>query len=125
MLSNDAIRKIELKTNGEDKKSKDKKTIRFKIPKKEIKINPCGYNPKNYPYRNGIGVTLYLNTSTRPDLSYAVNNLGRRQCNYSFADWKSLQRLLRYIRDTADQGITYTYTTPNSKRILKYSLMSH
>ena len=52
---------------------------------------------------------LWLNNTTRPDISYAVNCLGRRQANYMFADWQVVQRVLRYVSDTNDLGITYLH----------------
>ena len=115
MLTNEAIHKSKIKSSNTTPKLRDKniknKSRKYTVSKCKTKINPSprNYDPRQYPYRNGIGVTLFLNYFTRPDISYAVNNLGRRQCTYSYADWKALQRLMRYIKDTANLGITYTY----------------
>ena len=110
LITNDALHKS--KANKPNKnQNKVKNPQKRVLPKPKVKFNPAprDYNPKKYPYRNGIGVTLFLNYFTRPDISYAVNNLGRRQCTYSYADWKELQRLMRYIQDTAHLGLTYKY----------------
>ena len=124
MLTNDAVVKSKIKTKNISKskhknanKNKVITNIKTKIPlsKQDLKQyrdipNPPGFNQRNYPYRNAIGALLYLNNSTRPDISFAVNRLGRRQCNYGYSDWLEIQRVLRYIRDTSNLGLTYTYS---------------
>ena len=117
-MTKEAIHKSKPKSLSTSQKGKNKdkknKQPKYTVPKRKTKmdLSPRNYDPRNYPYRNGIGVTLFLNHFTCPNISYAVNNLGRRQCTYSYADRKALQRLMRYIKETAHLGITYTYN-PN------------
>lgn len=65
-------------------------------------------NQKHIPYREAIGSLLYLASGTRPDLSYVVNTLSRKQNNYTNADWVKVKRVLRYLRGTENLGLKYT-----------------
>lgn len=58
------------------------------------------------PYREAIGSLLYLSGTTRPDISFAVNYLARRQTSPTEADWKDVKRVLRYLKATPNLGIT-------------------
>lgn len=84
MLTNDAERKQELKENT------DKYFNRIKVP-----------------YRQAIGSLLYLANCTRPDITYAVNVLSRRQENFDEQDWISVKRILRYLKGTIAYGIRF------------------
>ena len=59
-------------------------------------------------YQSAIGSLMYLSVSTRPDISYAVNNLARFSSNPQEEHWTALKRLLRYLRGTQKHGILYT-----------------
>ncbi|KAL7278428.1 hypothetical protein ACG7TL_007425 [Trametes sanguinea] len=59
------------------------------------------------PYREALGAIMYLAVATRPDLSHPVQLLSRFMGNPSYAQWKGLKRVLRYIKGTLDYGITY------------------
>jgi hypothetical protein len=58
-------------------------------------------------YSRIIGSLMYLMTCTRPDLAYAVSRLSRYTSNPSSEHWKSMTRVLRYIRYTRDYGLHY------------------
>ncbi|XP_076896146.1 uncharacterized protein LOC143549014 [Bidens hawaiensis] len=58
-------------------------------------------------YSRIIGSLMYLMTCTRPDLAYAVSRLSKYTSNPSEEHWKSITRLLRYLRYTRDYGIHY------------------
>ena len=58
-------------------------------------------------YRSLVGALLYLAGASRPDISYAVNCLARYSANPGKAHWDALVHLLRYLRGTAELGITY------------------
>ena len=59
-------------------------------------------------YQSAIGSLMYLSVSTRPNISYAVNNLARFSSNPQEEHWTALKRLLRYLRGTQKHGILYT-----------------
>lgn len=55
-------------------------------------------------YRSLIGGLQYL-TNTRPDLSYAVNQLSQAMSTPTTLDWLKAKRVLRYLKGTADLGL--------------------
>ncbi|KAJ9543763.1 hypothetical protein OSB04_023470 [Centaurea solstitialis] len=58
-------------------------------------------------YSRIIGSLMYLMSCTRPDLAYAVSRLSRYTSNPSVEHWKSITRLLRYLRYTREYGLHY------------------
>ena len=60
-----------------------------------------------YPYRNALGAILYANTSSRPDISFAVSSLAGHNSNPKKMHWLAIIDLLKYISDTQDLCITY------------------
>ncbi|XP_073979926.1 uncharacterized protein [Rhodnius prolixus] len=59
------------------------------------------------PYRELIGALTYLVLATRPDISYSVSRLGQFNNCYTKEHWVAAKRVLRYLKGTADVGITY------------------
>jgi hypothetical protein len=57
-------------------------------------------------YQKAVGSLIYLNTCTRPDISFAVSSLARKMSNPSYQDWHAVKRLLRYLKGTKDYGIS-------------------
>ena len=62
----------------------------------------------SFPYRQVVGSLLYLTCATRPDIAFAVQQLGRHVNNFRQEHWKAAKRVLRYLKGTSDFGITYT-----------------
>ncbi|XP_044765422.1 secreted RxLR effector protein 161-like [Coccinella septempunctata] len=62
---------------------------------------------KTHPYRQAIGSLLYLSNGTRPDITYAVNVLSRKQVNFDLNDWVQVKRVFRYLKGTLDYGLKY------------------
>jgi hypothetical protein len=58
-------------------------------------------------FRTLIAKLIYLQTTTRPDLCYAVSTLAQYQKEPRQSDWKALERILRYLRFTVDLGNTF------------------
>ncbi|XP_022014422.1 uncharacterized mitochondrial protein AtMg00810-like [Helianthus annuus] len=56
-------------------------------------------------YRSLAGALQYL-TFTRPDISYAVQQICIHMHNPSSAHWNALKRIIRYIRGTSTYGLT-------------------
>ena len=64
-------------------------------------------NTPKIPFREAIGSLLYLAGGTRPDISFAVNILSRRQTCPTYEDWEDVKRIFRYIRGTSKMGLTF------------------
>jgi hypothetical protein len=60
-----------------------------KLIKKERQSN----EEVKLPYRELLGILTYLNTTTRPDISFAVSHLGQFNC-YGEEHWTAVKRVL-------------------------------
>ena len=60
-----------------------------------------------HDYRSLVGSIAYLSLSTRPDLAFRAHLLSRFLSNPGFAHWQAAKHVLRYLRGTADVGITF------------------
>ncbi|GJV61904.1 retrovirus-related pol polyprotein from transposon TNT 1-94 [Tanacetum coccineum] len=69
-------------------------------------------------YRSLVGALQYL-TITRPDLSYAVNQASQFLHAPTTAHFRSVKRILRYVKGTLAFGLTFR--RPHSISILGYS----
>jgi hypothetical protein len=81
---------------------------------------PTPYDPsvilrKNYRisrdqlrYSQIIGSLIYLASTTRLDISFAVSKLSRFVSNLGDAHWSALDRVLRYLKGTMSYGIHFT-----------------
>nr|GEU68514.1 retrotransposon protein, putative, Ty1-copia subclass [Tanacetum cinerariifolium] len=58
-------------------------------------------------YSRAIGCMMYVLTSTRSDIAYAVSRLSRFTSNPSRQHWKAITRLFKYFRGTKDYGLSY------------------
>ncbi|POM77221.1 Integrase catalytic core protein [Phytophthora palmivora] len=72
----------------------------------------------SFPYREAIGMLMYLATSTRPDLAFALGQLSRFVANPSSKHIGTLKRVLRYLAGTLDYGIKYEKKKNNSKELV-------
>ena len=64
-------------------------------------------------YRSVVGVLQYL-TITRPELSFAVNQVCQFMQTPREAHWKAVKRILRYIAGTIDFGLHIRRQQPSS-----------
>ena len=71
-----------------------------------------------FPYANILGGIRYLVTCTRPDICFAANFLSRYMQAPSPIHTQHLKRLLRYLQETKDFGITYSASQPLPKPYL-------
>ncbi|XP_028089582.1 uncharacterized protein LOC114289934 [Camellia sinensis] len=58
-------------------------------------------------YRSIVGALQYL-TITRPDISFAVNHACQTMHSPTEADFASVKHLLRYLKGTLHQGLSFT-----------------
>ncbi len=63
------------------------------------------------PYLQAIGTLLYLATSTRPDISFAVGMLARYNSDPGTKHWNAVVRVLRYLKATKTVGLTMKRNT--------------
>lgn len=61
----------------------------------------------NQSYRKLLGSLMYIMLSVRPDICYLVGCMGRFQQNPGEAHWKSLKRVLRYLKGTKKTKLVY------------------
>jgi hypothetical protein len=59
------------------------------------------------PYRQAVGMLLYLSQATRPDIAYAVNYLCKFAAGFDDTHWLAVKRLLRYLQGTKSDTIRY------------------
>lgn len=59
------------------------------------------------PYKQAVGALLYLARVTRPDISYAVNQVAAHASDPSKEHWNAVKNILRYVETTKDIGLTY------------------
>jgi hypothetical protein len=59
------------------------------------------------PYLSVVGALMYLANSTRPDIAFAVNLLGRHSAKPTKRHWVGVKIVLRYLNDTRDLGLFY------------------
>jgi hypothetical protein len=62
----------------------------------------------NLPYREIVGAVNYLNTCTRPDLCYSVNQLARFFSSYTTEHHKQAMHLLGYLKRFPAQGLAFS-----------------
>ncbi|XP_048445143.1 uncharacterized mitochondrial protein AtMg00810-like [Pyrus x bretschneideri] len=74
-------------------------------------------HPDPYTYRSVVGALQYL-TITRPDLSYAVNQVCQFMHAPTTTHWMAVKRILRYVKSTYAQGLLYK---PGSMQLSAFS----
>ena len=75
------------------------------------------------PYRNAIGILLYIALGTRPDIMFAVTKLSQFCANPGSTHWSAVKYLIRYLIGTREWGIQYTKS--GSTSLLGYSDADH
>ncbi|CAL0323017.1 unnamed protein product [Lupinus luteus] len=79
---------------------------------KNTHLAKCDSEPFSDPalYRQIVGRLLYL-TNTRPDLSFAIQQLSQFMAAPTVNHYKAMTRVLRYIKGTPGQGLYYPTTS--------------
>ena len=72
------------------------------------------------PYLEALGLVLYVATSTRPDISYAVSELAKFASNPGKPHWEGLKQVIRYLNGTSEYGICYGTNANSSIEPLGY-----
>ena len=68
-----------------------------------------------------VGSVLYLAMISRPDIAFAVQNLGRHMQRVGPEHWVAAKRLLRYLGGTRDLGLQFNGSAPNVINLVGYS----
>ncbi|CAB1116481.1 unnamed protein product [Ectocarpus sp. CCAP 1310/34] len=76
--------------------------------------SPIGKRPKRddesggeWPVREAIGSMMWVSTFSRPDISFAVRAVARHAHAPAERHWKAIVKILAYLKETRDLGITY------------------
>ena len=62
----------------------------------------------DYPYQQILGSLMYMSTSTRPDITFAISFLSRRMKNPQKCDELMLSSVLKYLEETGNLQLNYT-----------------
>ncbi|XP_074265764.1 secreted RxLR effector protein 161-like [Silene latifolia] len=82
---------------------KGDKFSKMQCPRNELERKEM----ERIPYASVVGSLNYVQTCTRPDISFAVGMLGRYQSNPGMDHWKAAKKVLRYLQDTKQLMLTY------------------
>lgn len=80
-----------------------------------------GETMEKRPYQQLIGSLLYLENTTRPDISYAVSYLLRFMSNPTTNMWTSAKYVLRYLKGTSGYGLRYPKDEKSGNELLGFS----
>lgn len=69
---------------------------------------------KQLEYQKTIGSLMYAMVCTRPDLAYAVGKLSQFTHDPAVRHRTALDRVLKYLKGTADLALTYDHSSSNS-----------
>jgi hypothetical protein len=71
------------------------------------KVEQPEFSKDEFDYLSVLGSVLHINMLTRPDISFAVNNLSRHASCPGKRHRDTLVRVVRYLFDTRELGVTY------------------
>jgi hypothetical protein len=71
---------------------------------------------KEIPYQSAVGALLYLSTTTRLDIAYAVSKVARFNQNPGVQHWISVKRIICYLAGTKEYGIHFSPSSNKRKR---------
>ncbi|GMF40254.1 unnamed protein product [Phytophthora fragariaefolia] len=78
-----------------------------------------GDKEPSLPYREAVGVLMYLTTSTRPDLAFPVGYLSRFVQHPNMTHDGALKRILRYLAATRNDGIVFKHQRSKAEQLLR------
>lgn len=64
---------------------------------------------------------MFLASTTRPDIAFAVNVVSRFQINPGQIHWNAVKRIFRYLKGTAAYGIEYSPVTNHGCDLIGFS----
>ena len=63
-----------------------------------------------WKYSSIVGMLLYLSTNTRPDITFAVSQVGRFNKEPRVSHAKAVKMIIRYLKRTSDKGIIIRFS---------------
>ena len=75
----------------------------MQCPKNDLKRKQM----ENIPYASIVGILMYAQTCTRPDISFTIGMLSRYQSNLGLDHWKVAKKVLRYLQGKKDHMLNY------------------
>lgn len=63
---------------------------------------------ESVPYRQAVGSLLYAAISTRIDIAFATNKVGRSVADPKDSDWRAVKRIFRYLAGQPSLGLYYS-----------------
>ncbi|CAM9329135.1 unnamed protein product, partial [Sphacelaria rigidula] len=66
---------------------------------------------RGIPYREAVGVLIWIAATTRPDLSFAAHNVAKFSENPGPAHWEAVMKVMQYLKNTKDCRIVYGETS--------------
>lgn len=63
---------------------------------------------ESVPFQEAVGCILYLAQSTRPDISYAINNISRFNNQPGPSHWTAVKHLMRYLMATSSVKLNFS-----------------
>lgn len=85
----------------------------------EIEVTDDNNLVGKVPYQEAVGSLLYLAQATRPDISFAVNDVSRFNHKHSNTHWAAVKRIFRYLQGTIKYRLRYTVS--ESSEMLCYT----
>ena len=76
---------------------------------------------RTVPYLVAVGSLMYLATTTRPDIAFAVGVLGRFNHNPGPRHWLAAKHLMRYLKGTMDYKLVYGPDEDGSELFTTYT----
>jgi len=61
-------------------------------------------------YRGAVGCLMYLSTSTRPDLSFALCKVSQKCSKPTKEDWNNVKHIMMYLKKVGKKGLHYQKT---------------
>jgi hypothetical protein len=71
-------------------------------------------------YQSMVGSTIYGMLCTRPDIAFAVQQISQFSSNPSTTHLQVAKRILRYLKGTISNGITYRRSSGSQDPIVRY-----
>ena len=59
-------------------------------------------------YQSAVGSLLYLSSATRPDITFAVNNVTKFSEKPTKEHWSAVKSIFRYLKGTVNYGLQYS-----------------